>query len=281
MKWVNYSQFHQDRIQYGLEYAAKHSAQLGFDAVEYIEVSYTEHIENVDTFKEILNRYGLRLSCYTLYVQLFTPDQDEVERHMLRHVETAAALGAKYLHHTLFPPYDMAKITHSYGEVFDGIVDVAERIAKACNKCGIVCLYEPQGAYFNGIDGLEKFLKEMRHRGCDVGVCGDFGNALFVDVDPREVFRTFAKEIRHVHIKDYLVTDIEQPDRKAHRSRNGHLIYGADVGTGSVDFAYGFRELKKAGYEGDISFEIKQDDDGFAKAIGFVKNTMQKAGFEL
>ncbi|MBE6702201.1 MAG: sugar phosphate isomerase/epimerase [Ruminococcaceae bacterium] len=279
MRLTNYNQFYHDRKQFGIEYAAAHTVSLGFDAVEYLVLSFTEHAIDAQKEKEILDRHGLCVTCYSVYVQLFTPDRADVERQMLRQVETAAALGAKYFHHTLFPPYNRERIANTYDEVYDGIVDMAERIAKACNKHGIVCLYEPQGAYFNGIIGLKTFLSEMKKRNCEVGVCGDFGNSVFVDVDPRDVFKAFAGEIRHVHVKDYLVTDTDIPEKKAHRSIGGRLIYESELGEGSVDFAYGFRELKRAGYDGAISFEIQKSDGEFAKAISYIKDVMKKAGF--
>ena len=279
MNFTNYNPFYEDQKRFGIKYAAERTVALGFDSVEFLMAPYTEHIEDVSATQAILERYGLSVSCYSVYVQLFSMDQTEVEWHMLRHVEEAAALGAKYLHHTLFPIYDKARIENSYDEVFSGIADLAERIAKACNRQGIVCLYEPQGAYFNGVDGLELFLQEMRCRGCDVGICGDFGNSLFVEVDPREVFSKFAKDIRHVHVKDYLVTDCEIPERKRRRSASGHFLYDAALGEGAVDFLYGFKALKQARYDGAISFEIDGSDAELRRAMDFVKSTMDEAGY--
>ena len=279
MKFTNYNPFYEDQKRFGIEYAAERTVALGFDSVEFLMAPYTEHIEDVSAARAILERYGLRVSCYSVYVQLFTSDQSEVERHMLRHVEEAAALGAKYIHHTLFPIYNQARIENSYDEVFSGIIALAERIAKECNRLGIVCLYEPQGAYFNGVDGLDRFLQEMRRRGCEVGICGDFGNSLFVDVDPREVIGRFARDIRHVHVKDYLVTDEEISERKRRSGVSGHYLYDAALGEGSVDFLHGFRALKQAGYDGAISFEIGGSDAELKSAIEFVKQTLLEAGY--
>lgn len=279
MQLTNYSQFYEDIKRFGIEYAARHTAELGFDAVEFLMAPYTEHAKGIPEVRAILERYGLSVSCYSVYVQLFSADQAEVERHMLRHVEEAAALGAKYLHHTLFPVYNKARIENSYDEVLLGIADLAERIAKACNRCGIGCLYEPQGAYFNGVLGLDRFLQEMRHRGCDVGICGDFGNSLFVEVDPREVFSKFAKDIRHVHVKDYLVTDCEIPERKGRSSAGGRLLYDASLGDGAVDFLHGFKVLKDAGYDGAIGFEISGSDAELKRALDFVKRTLREAKY--
>ena len=279
MEFSSYTQFYEDCKQFGMDYAVSHAAALGFDAVEYLALPYTEHPKSVQDFKTLLSRHGLSISCYTVYVQLFTPDADEVERQMLQHVEAAAELGAKYLHHTLFPVYKKERIRHTYEEVWDGIVAMAERIAKACNRHGITCLYEPQGAYFNGVKGLRAFLNEMRQRGCDVGICGDFGNSLFVDVDPREVFRAFASDIRHIHIKDYQFVHSEHPEQKLHRSAGGKLFCDAPVGQGAVDFATGFEELKKAGYHGAISFESAGSDTELTAAVSFIKELMKQAGF--
>ena len=279
MKFTNYNPFYEDQTRFGIEYAAERTVALGFDSVEFLMAPYTDHIEDVSAARAILDRYGLRVSCYSVYVQLFTSDQAEVERHMLRHVEDAAALGAKYLHHTLFPIYNQARIENSYDEVFSGIIDLAERVAKACNRLGIVCLYEPQGAYFNGVDGLDRFLQEMRRRGCEVGICGDFGNSLFVDVDPREVISRFAQDIRHVHVKDYLVTNEEIAEQKRRYSAGGHFLYDAALGEGAVDFLHGFKALKQAGYDGAISFEISGSDDVLHHAMNFVRRTMGEAGY--
>ena len=271
MKFANYTQFYRDREQHGIEYAAEHAAKLGLDGVEYFVSAPSPIYASAKDEKAVLDRYGLDVVCYSVGVQLFVNDQKTVEEQMLREIEAAAILGASYFHHTLCPSYVIDAVPSSYEEVFKRIVDVAERIARACNQHGITCLYEPQGMYFNGVEGLEKMVCEIQRRGCKVGVCGDFGNSLFVDVDPRRIFDRFCKDICHVHVKDYLVTDQPIPDKTAYRSASGKYIHDTLIGQGVVDFAHGFEALRRAGYDGVISLEAEGSDEELLSALRFLK----------
>ena len=276
MKITCYSQFYTDRKLHGTEYAARHASEMGFDSVEYLSAVPSGNIRTADEERKILKSYGLDVACYSVMSQLFAPDQNELERQMFEEIQTAAALGSKLFHHTLYPHISMEKIQNSYDEVFDRIVDSAERIANKCSEMGLLCLYEPQGMYFNGVDGLKRIYDALKARGCDIGICGDFGNSLFVDVDPYDVFKSFSRDIRHVHVKDYMTSNTPLTDRKSFRSRGGKFIYEASLGEGVVDFSRGFDELKKAGYDGAVSFEINGSDEELTKAIRFIKNIAAK-----
>ena len=275
MKFANYTKFYRDRQAHGIEYAAKHTAKLGFDSVEYFTCAPSTLLQSAKEERAVLDHYGLDVVCYSVSVQLFCNDQKQAEEQMLREVEAAAILGSPCFHHTLYPKYLIDATPKNYDEVFERITNVAERIARACNQNGMICLYEPQGAYFNGVTGLDQIVTEMARRGCNVGVCGDFGNSLFVDVDPCEIFEHFAIRIRHVHVKDYLVADTEDATKKADFSASGKLIYDAELGSGSVDFARGFAALKQANYQGNISFETEGSDEELQRALRFIKNTIQ------
>ncbi len=274
MKYISYTQFYRDRAEKGIEYAAAHAAELGFDGVEYFGRVPSGICENAAYEREVLSRYGLEVACYSVMVQLLCDDPARTEAQMLREIEAAEALGSPCFHHTLFPPYSMKGVTHTYEEVLDRILDSAERIAKECDRRGILCLYEPQGVYFNGTEGLSRILRELRNRDCRVNVCGDFGNSFFVDVDPCEIFDRFAREIRHVHVKDYLLTDRIDPQKRTYESLSGKLIYDTTLGTGAVNFSHGFRALRQVGYDGAISFELEGSDRELREALTFVKQTV-------
>lgn len=278
MKFANYTQFYRDREKHGIEYAAKHTLKLGFDSVEYFVCAPSTALQTAKEERAVLDRYGLDVACYSVSVQLFCNDPKQIEAQMLREVEAAAILGAPYLHHTLCPNYIIDAKPQGYEEVFERIISSAEQIARACNQCGITCLYEPQGAYFNGVVGLDKIVTELKRRGCKVGVCGDFGNSFFADVDPCDVFDHFADQIRHVHIKDLLVTDQPISERNVYFSATGKPIYDVPVGNGSVDFAHGFRSLQQANYQGTISFETEGTDEALQKDLQYIKEIVLKIG---
>ena len=274
MKFANYTQFYRDRKQHGIEYAAKHTKALGFDSVEYFVCTPSDMLASAKEERAVLDRYGLDVLCYSVSAQLFTDDPSQMVENMKREIEAATILGSPYLHHTLCPNYTVDRTPQSYEEVFERVVDSAEQIARACNQHGMTCLYEPQGAYFNGVEGLDRIVTEMEKRDCTVGICGDFGNSLLVDVDPNEVFDHFASRICHVHIKDFLVTDQILPEKITHFSTSGKRVYEVLVGSGSVDFAHGFAALKKAGYKGNISFETEGSDEELIKAIQRIRQLL-------
>ena len=271
------SQFYRDRKAQGIEYAAKHISQLGFDSVEWFETDHTEHIENAEYAKNTLEQHGLSVSCYTVLVSLYSPDQGLTEAHMLDHVQTASALGAKYFQHTIFPPVSLDGVENTFEEVFDGIIDLAERIARHCNRLGMVCIYEPQGVYFNGIGGMGKLLEELRNRGCTVGICGDSANSCFVDVAPEDFFKSFAWDIYHVHVKDVLVSHNEIAADKVRRSIGGAYICGAELGEGSVDLKGCFEALREVGYDGAVSFEFGGSDELIRQKQDYVTQIIKES----
>ncbi len=271
MNFAVYTSFYKDRAEKGIEFAAERAASLGLEGVEYFGRVPSELWRDAERERQILSKNGLRVVCYSVLAQLFCEDQEAFWEQMKREIEAAATLGSPYFHHTVFPHYSMRNVQNSYEEVFSKIVDLAERIAKECNRRGMTCLYEPQGVYFNGIDGLERLLFEMKRRGCEVGICGDFGNSLFVDVDPVEIFRRFGTEIRHVHVKDYRLSDHQETNQRSYESLSGRLIYETKLGTGAVNFAEGFRLLKQYGYDGAVSLEFDGDDQELGTSLKTTK----------
>ena len=121
MRYTFYNQFSADRKKYGIEYAAKHAKALGFDSVEYVGSLPTGVAAVAAEERAVLDRYGLSVACYSVGVQLFAPDQAEVERKMFEEIEAAAVLGTKFIHHTLCPPCSAGKIRNTYDVLLTGV----------------------------------------------------------------------------------------------------------------------------------------------------------------
>ena len=279
IKFANYTVFRDDIRNYGLEYAARHTAELGFDSVEFLDVLPSAKpmlptLGTAEGVKEILNKYHLTVACYSVALQLLTDHQADIEQQMKNQIDFAVAIGAPMIHHTLVPNLSLEKSALSYDEVLSKTFDSAERIAAYCNKRGMTCIYEPQGMYFNGVEGLKCFYDKMKSLGYDVGICGDFGNSVFVDVAPELVFETFSEHIKHVHIKDYRIADT--PDKAcenaAFRSQGGKWIYDADFGCGSINIGKCFDILKQIKYDGQISFEFMADNQKINNVMQTVRS---------
>ena len=82
----------------------------------------------------------------------------------------------------------------------------------------------------------------------------------------------FAKQTKHVHIKDYLRYDEPLPNVKLiQKSRDGKYLYDCNVGDGIIDLGACFDSLKAVGYDGYVSFELVGDDEFAKKGINYIK----------
>ena len=278
MKYSNYYAFQRDCKANGIEYAAKHSAALGFDAVEFLDVlmSPSPQYESLDAsyVKSVLEQNGLTVACFSVVVNLLTTDFAILKERFAKQIEFAARLGAPCLHHPLVPGLSMAEDAPSYASVFDRILEPAVWIAERCAEYGLTCLYEPQGMYFNGVEGLKPFYQCVSKACSNVAICGDVGNALFVDVSANEIYDAFLHDIKHVHVKDYLIGD-RAIEERCWQSRGGKWISECPIGTGVTDFSYCFNRLKQVGYDASISFELDGDDKTLTDALQKVKSWWQ------
>ena len=267
MKKSNYISFHRDIKTHGVEYAVDRTVKLGFDAVEAFDTAkpsqWIKSRETLLSLKQLLAENQLAVSCYSAVVDLLSENVDDVVERALRHIEYASEIGAPYFHHTLVPGLVLSSDSPSYDEVFPRVIDNAVKIARACNEHGIICLYEPQGVYFNGIKGLKPFLDELKARDCNVGVCGDVANPLFVDCQPTEIFKEFSADIKHVHIKDYSI--FTEPRDGGYKSVGGKYLLPARVGEGDIDIKGCLSCLTN--YDGFISFEFEADDEEIKRTV--------------
>ena len=278
MRFINYSDFYRDVKNSGLESAAKRSQLLGFGGVEFLDMAPLHdnsplNKSSAKETKKILDAYGQSVACFSVAVNLLDPTADAYIDTLWRQIEFAAELGSKKFHHTIGLTWDRAKaLSTPYQTALDIAFPRAKQVAERCASYGITCLYEPQGYYFNGLDGLGVFYSKMKQDIPNVGICGDVGNCLFAETPATAIYDAFSSDIKHVHIKDYLVFDTQQKTPTEWISRGGKYLYDCPVGDGVTDFPYCFQKLKAVGYDGDIAFEFEGDDDEVRRVMAFVQN---------
>ena len=280
MKLTNYTVFFNDMINHGFEYALKHTAELGFKAVEFLNIVEEGNPILTKTMpkekiKELLDSYGLSVSCYSPGVNLLEGDIEKKERDMRENIELAAALGSPCFHHTVTMLLSPAPGNPSYDEVLERVFPVVDRLAAYCEELGLICLYEPQGMYFNGIEGLKGLVDKLKANGRKVGICADFGNSFFVDEAPAEVIGAFIDDVRHVHVKDYVVSNEPVNGVVGLRSKGGKYLYDTEIGTGNSDVNACFELLKKIGYKGNISLEFDINDADTQKSMEIISEKMR------
>ena len=277
MKFSSYNTFLHDLRKSGIEYAAAHAAQTGFSGVELLDLCPLRHkptyqLCSVDEYKAAFEKHSLELACYSSAALLYLDNEKEMMEEICRQADFAADLGSKYFHHTFTIGLSETPTTLGFDKVLARVAPIAENIAEHCEKRGMTAIYEPQGAYFNGKEGFIALLDEMKSRGVGYGVCGDVGNPLFDDCRGEEVFALCKDSIKHVHVKDYVVSDEPLPQYVGNQmSKSGKHLYDCEVGTGVIDFKACFDVLKSVDYDGYFSIELLADDESAERMIEYMK----------
>lgn len=277
MELTNYSLFASDLRNYGIRHAAAHSVALGFSAVEFIDMwNSKDPIPNwldVEETNRVLKDHDLHVACYSMGVPLQDEPQEENLAKVLREVDLAAKLGSPFFHHTVTMYSVGSRPMIPIGDMLEKVLPSLKTIAKRCAEYGITTLYEPQGAYFNGIAGLDLLINTMRAEGCDnVGFCADIGNCREMDEAAADVFAHFKNDIRHVHLKDYVLTKEVPTGVHYYTSIGGTHMYDCEIGQGNLDFKEAFEVLHSIDYQGAFSIEYGANDASMQRSLAYVKN---------
>ena len=266
----------------GLDATAAWAQENGFSAVEFLQLNaenWHSGVENVPHAKQVrktLLAYGLTTACYSVGVNLL--NGTEAVELLKRHAELAAELGSPFLHHTLIDSLVLPENAPTFKETFPKVLDAATEVADYCQALGLTCLYEEQGLYFNGKKNLGRFFKEMKKRSKNVGICGDFGNILFVDEAPESFLKAFKKDIRHVHLKDYVtaLSVEERTDKDAWlKTKGGVYLKDVPLGDGVIHLQKCFDLLRSVEYDGFFSLEIVEPIRNDSPAMEIAKKLFE------
>lgn len=274
MNFTMYTGFSEKIRECGIEQAADYAKGLGYTSVElYEEIlpSWSYAIPDVASarkVKAVLDEKGLSVACYSVYADIW--QKEETVQTLIELVDIAYELGSPFFHHTLLP-----SVVPSYEEGIQVAVDAAARIADYAATLGIICIYEDQGQYVNGVEGFQGFWSELKKRCTNVGICGDLGNILYVNEMPEPFLKAFIEDIRHVHVKDYLwKTGPISPGKYWNRGKADSWLRETMVGSGVVDFEACMKILKEAGYEGAFALELNHPEPyeaGVQQAMAYLK----------
>lgn len=263
----------------GAAETAEYARKMGFSSVEILESAAPGHpmaIPDTKAAKEVrrvLDSYHLQTACYSVGCDVY--HNDEAVQSLKKQAEIAAALGCPYLHHTLSPSLVMPNPAPDPKEVLDACAEAAVSVARYAKTLGVRCIYEDQGMYVNGCENFGYFYDEVRRAADNAGICGDVGNILFVDASPVSFFSAYAKDICHVHIKDYLYKETPvSPGRYWMPTRGGAWLRDTTVGSGVIDFGGCIDILKQADYRGAYALELchpEPFDDGVRQAMAYLE----------
>lgn len=141
----------------------------------------------------------------------------------------------------------------------DTVVSCSE-IAK--NDYGIVPVIHPHvGTHVEFIDEIERLLDETDPD--LVKLCIDTGHSAYAEIDPLDLYRTFAERTPYLHLKDI---DPGAHEKALASGMSFWEAYSAGIfcalGSGTVDFEDLRELLRKDGYEGWLTVEQDADPTG-------------------
>lgn len=276
MEFTMYTGFYPMVKTVGIEKTAEYAKRNGFTSVEVLcnaVVEAGEAIPDVDSARkarDVLERYGLSVACYSVGANAW--NGEEAIQGLKKRVEIASALGSPYLHHTLIPMLEEAP---DYQKALKAAVYVAGSVADYARNFGVTCIYEEQGYCINGLEGFGNFYQEMKKRCKNIGVCGDFGNILYANEKPEDFLTIYAKEIRHVHVKDYIQKEADiTPGRYWRKTKGKSWLRHTMVGHGVINIEACMKILKETGYDGPFALEIEHPEpfeEGVRQAMEYLQ----------
>ena len=251
-----------------VDYAAEHGIQQ-LETLNILELS-TPDLEFARKLRAYADEKGVSCPCVSVGMDLVSEHAQEAIETVKGYADIAKILGSPYLHHTIALNFSDPKLAaRNYARYFTQGIAAVREIFDYAASLGIRTIYEDQGFIFNGKENFTHFLQEVDR---NVGVVADFGNIQFVDEDVEHFIPAVARQIVHVHVKDYQVTDSSTRGilPGEYTSRGGRYLGCCLAGQGSVHMDAAFKALQAIGYRGAVSLE--GDPIGPDEEASFCKN---------
>ena len=235
---------------------AEFAVKKGVGALElmnFCDELRTPDITEARKIGKFARAHNLALPCFSIGVN-FYEDQSRAKNIEIAksYADVCAELEVPYLHHTAILNLDKASLKKPMDELMDIAADVSLQINDYAAKRGVKTIIEDQGLVVNGIKGYKQFRERTNGR---IGALLDVANIMFVDEVAEDFCREFISSIRHVHLKDYLLTDTAlKPE--GYITCGGKFLTDCEIGTGVVNFKEILSELEDGGYDGYYSLEF-------------------------
>ena len=184
-------------------------------------------------------------------------------------VEALQNLGAKV---KLMPHIQSASSLHRFLSASDDereqrflrSLDSLLRFDEFVSSLGVKILIEDQGFMLNGARNCRRICDTSGGR---IGILADIGNIFFVDETPEQLLNEVGDFVRHVHVKDYTITDSKIDGKRNCVTLGGRIMNDAEIGTGDVNVADSLSLLERIGYGGMYSLEFAKVKDGEVERV--------------
>ncbi len=241
-----------DQMNLDVESTLKAVKEMGYDYVEM--AGYFD--KSAEEMRALLDKYGLR--CISVHQTLdFYESKGQVG------VDFIKTLGAEF---SVIPWYDKAKLPGS--PVWEETKELFVRTGKLLKKNGVDMCYHNHDFEFEMVDGKYKYDIMMEEISRDI-FKPEFDTCWvrYAGEDPCQYIRTFAGNVRIIHLKDFTCKKLASGPAYALIDENGNPIEPATkednafrftpLGRGMQDFPAILAAAEEAGTEYVI---VEQDD---------------------
>ena len=247
--------------------------KMGYDAIEFIDLSLeVQPAESLTELAKAIHRHCeeivLPIAAYTVSADFLRPNEVQT---VMEKVDIAEALGAKVLRHdaSWSLPEGM-----DWRQLIDQIAPDIRRVTEYAAQKGIRTCTENHGYVLQDAERVETLIRTVNHP--NYGWLVDMGNFLCADDLPVHAVPIAAPYAFHVHVKDFLYkpADAENPGQGWFPSRNGSYLRGTVAGHGVVPIRRCLETLKKAGYDGVVSYEFEGMEENLSAleaALAFLR----------
>lgn len=259
---------------------ARYAAKRGMAGVELMNFCEEFRTPNMATAREIgnyLRAERMTIPCFSVGTNLVGEDARSKLETLKGYADICAELEIPYLHHTVALYVDRESVAGREAALFGRGVAAALEICEYAARLGVKTIVENQGFIFNGVNNYSRFIKETDGK---IGALLDVGNIMFLDERAESFYPHIASATRHVHIKDFALTEAPHPTRPSFKTAGGAYLTDCEIGTGDVDLEAIAGVLAKYGYGGVYSMEYSdcvEGEDEVTKTLRTVEKFFSKA----
>lgn len=259
--------------------AVEKAAELGFDNIEFTELTPPDGVDVLDFASQIKQKAkecSIGISAYVVAANLAQPDDASLEAEVNRvkkQVDIASALGAVLFRHDVMYNYDVFR---SYKLALPTIAKGARMITEYAQKLGIRTMTENHGYIFQDSYRVEELVSEVNHP--NYGLLADIGNFMCADENPVLSLSRVASLAFMVHAKDFKFIPYSEKSDEGFTTRACNRLVGVSVGYGDIGAEQCFALLKRAGFDGCVDVEYEGTCDcieGIKKSIDYIKSVIE------
>jgi inosose dehydratase len=227
-------------------------AAIGFPAFETFGHVVEQYPGGAPAFRELLARHGVRYAasyCARTYIDPARAAEDVAQ--VLRWARLTKEVGGETIVVSCQRREKESYTPEEYAGLARTLNDLGARIR---DELGLQTALHPHtGTPVEKPEEIARVVEALDPDACAFGP--DTGQIAQAGGDAVEVVRRYRDAVRHVHVKDYGgVPPRRLPDGTL-EDPTGYVGY-VPVGTGVIDFATMFRDLKAAGFTGWLMVEL-------------------------